>query len=610
MAETKVVNLEVNSNLEQTEKSVGSLKAQLRAAQSEVASLSDKFGATSKEAIEAAKRAGQLADKIGDAKNLTDAFNPDAKFKALTASLGGVSSAFGAYQGALGLAGVENKDLEKQILKVQSAMAISQGLQSIGESVDSFKQLGAVIKNTSIVQKAMTAATAAYTFVTEAATGGLKLFRLALVSTGLGALVIGIGLLIANFEKVKTVIMNLIPGLAQVGDFVGGIVNSITDFVGATSEAGRALDKLKKDADNTLKVNKKFLQEHGDQIDEYTKKKIDAKNAYAEAIKEDGVDQVALAKRLNRELNAIEYSRGDEARKIQKEAHDKSVAEANKQTEQKRLAKLKAAQDEKDALLKSYHDAEDAYDADQKKIKEERLARDMKSAQDAIDILNSLKPDETPAEKENREYQEKLAILEANNLNTEELTKRHFDNLKGIQDTADKNAKSSSEATKAIAKAEAKAKMDALSSYGDSLNSIAGMLGESTDAGKAAAVASATISTYAGATKAFEAQQIPGDPTSLVRGVIAAGVVVASGLMNVQKILAVQTPGGGGGSAPTAGGAPAAPSFNVVGQSGANQIAQSINGREAAPIKAYVLGSDVTTQQGMNRRIIQNASIG
>jgi len=605
MAETKIVNLEVNSNLAETEKSVGSLKAQLRAAQSEVASLSDKFGATSKEAVQAAKRAGELKDKIGDAKNLTDAFNPDAKFKALTASLGGVSSAFGAYQGALGLAGVENKDLEKQILKVQSAMAISQGLQSIGESVDSFKQLGAVIKNTSIVQKAMTAATAAYTFVTEAATGGLKLFRLALVSTGIGALVIGVGLLIANFDTVKKVIMNLIPGLAKVGDFVSGIVNSITDFVGATSEAGRALDKLKKDADNTLKVNQKFLDEHGSQLDEYTKKKIEAKNAYAEALKKDGSDQVALAKELNRKLEAIEYSRGDEARKIQKEAHDKSVAEANKQAEQKRLAKLKAAQDEKDALLKSYHDAEDAYDADQKKIKEERLARDMKSAQDAIDILNSLKPEETPAEKENREYQEKLAILEANNLSTEELTKKHVNNLKVIQ-------KTSADSNKAIAKAEAKAKIDSLDLYADALGSISGLLGESTDAGKAAAVASTTISTYAGATKAFEAQQIEGDPTSLVRGVIAAGIVVASGLMNVQKILAVQTPGGGGGggSAPTAGGAPAAPSFNVIGQSGANQIAQSINGREAAPIKAYVLGSDVTTQQGMNRRIIQNASIG
>lgn len=609
MAETKVVNLEVNSNLEQTEKSVGSLKAQLRAAQSEVATLSDKFGATSKEAIEAAKRAGQLADKIGDAKALTDAFNPDAKFKALSASLGGVASGFAAYQGALGLAGIESKDLEQQLLKVQSAMAVSQGLQQVGESIDSFKQLGAVLKNTSIVQKAMTAATAAYTFVTEAATGGLKIFRLALVSIGIGALVIGVGLLIANFDKVKTVIMNLIPGLAQVGDFVMGIVQSVTDFVGVTSEADRALDKLKENADKTLSINKKFLQEHGDQIDEYTKKKIDAKNAYAEAVKEEGADQVALAKRLNRELAQIEYSRGDEARKIQKEAHDKQLEDNRKQAEQKRQAKLKALQEEKAARLKSYRDAEDAYDADQKKIADERLAKDMKSAQDAIAILESLKPIETPTEKEEREYQEKLAVLKANNLNTEELTKRHIYNLKTIQDTADKNAKESSEATKAITKSEKKAKIDALDSYGDALGSLSGMLGESTDAGKAAAIASATISTYSSANKAYESQLAIPTPDAPLRGAIAAGVAIASGLMNVQKILSVQTPGGGGGggSAPTA---TAPPQFNVIGASGTNQIAQTMSNREMPPIKAYVVGGDVTTQQGMNRKIIQNASMG
>jgi len=48
----------------------------------------------------AAKRASELKDRIGDAKALTDAFNPDAKFKALTASLSGVAGGFAAAQGA------------------------------------------------------------------------------------------------------------------------------------------------------------------------------------------------------------------------------------------------------------------------------------------------------------------------------------------------------------------------------------------------------------------------------------------------------------------------------------------------------------------------------
>jgi uncharacterized phage infection (PIP) family protein YhgE len=275
--ENKIVNLQINDNINQTTDGVKSLKAQLREAQSEVNSLSDKFGATSKEAVEAAKQAAKLKDQISDAKSLTDAFNPDAKFRALTSSLSGVAGGFGAVQGGMALFGAETESVEKTLLKVQSAMALSQGIQSVGESIDSFKQLGAVLKNTSVVQKVMTTATAAYAFVTEAATGGLKLFRAALIGTGVGALVIGVGLLIANFDKVKNTIMNLIPGLANVSKFIGGIVDSITDFVGATSDATRALDKLKTDADKTLSVNKKFMQEHGDQVDEYTKKKIEAK---------------------------------------------------------------------------------------------------------------------------------------------------------------------------------------------------------------------------------------------------------------------------------------------------------------------------------------------
>ena len=80
MAEKRVIELDIQTN----EKS---LKAQLKEAQAEVQKLSEKFGATSQEAINAAKRAAELKDAIGDAASLTDAFNPDAKFNALSKSI-------------------------------------------------------------------------------------------------------------------------------------------------------------------------------------------------------------------------------------------------------------------------------------------------------------------------------------------------------------------------------------------------------------------------------------------------------------------------------------------------------------------------------------------
>ena len=145
MAEKKVIELEVKDNL-------GNLKQQLKQAQVEVQTLSEKFGATSAAAVEAAKKAAILKDKIGDAKALTDAFNPDAKFKALSGTLTGVAGGFSVVTGALGAFGTQSEDVEKALLKVQSAMALASGAQAIGESIDSFKQLGAVIKSTSIFQ--------------------------------------------------------------------------------------------------------------------------------------------------------------------------------------------------------------------------------------------------------------------------------------------------------------------------------------------------------------------------------------------------------------------------------------------------------------------------
>ena len=59
------LNLNVNVDTSGATTSVGSLKKQLREAQQDVMALADKFGATSKQAVEAAKRAGELKDKIG-----------------------------------------------------------------------------------------------------------------------------------------------------------------------------------------------------------------------------------------------------------------------------------------------------------------------------------------------------------------------------------------------------------------------------------------------------------------------------------------------------------------------------------------------------------------
>jgi hypothetical protein len=97
-------------------------------------------------------------------------------------------------------------------------------------------------------------------------------------------------------------------------------------------------------------------------------------------------------------------------------------------------------------------------------------------------------------------------------------------------------------------------------------------------------------------------------------GQIAAAGVYASGLANLMKVRSTQVPTSGDSTpsasiqAPTA--ASVQPQFNIVGQGGINQLAESIGGQFKQPIRAYVVGQDVTTSQQLQRQRIRTATFG
>ena len=107
-------------------------------------------------------------------------------------------------------------------------------------------------------------------------------------------------------------------------------------------------------------------------------------------------------------------------------------------------------------------------------------------------------------------------------------------------------------------------------------------------------------------------------PLASVEKAISAASILASGLQTVKQITSVQTPNIGGGAmrsggarGSTAAPTPAAPpAFNVVGASDTNQLAEAISGREQKPVKAFVVSSDVSNAQSLDRNIIETASIG
>ena len=91
---------------------------------------------------------------------------------------------------------------------------------------------------------------------------------------------------------------------------------------------------------------------------------------------------------------------------------------------------------------------------------------------------------------------------------------------------------------------------------------------------------------------------------------LAAAGAIAAGLINIKKIKATQFEGGTpptDSSVPTAqtGGEPQAPQFNVVGNNGMNQLAQL----QQQPVQAYVVSSEMTSAQALERNRINNATI-
>jgi ABC-type taurine transport system substrate-binding protein len=147
------------------------------------------------------------------------------------------------------------------------------------------------------------------------------------------------------------------------------------------------------------------------------------------------------------------------------------------------------------------------------------------------------------------------------------------------------------------------------------LNNLASLVGKQTAAGKALGIATALINTYVGVSEALKQKSTLPSPYDYIAKAVNVAGILATGFKSVKAITAVKVPGGGGGggatpsmSAASGGGTPAAPNFNVVGNSGVNQIAQTLGSQQ--PVQAYVVANNVTTAQALDRNIIQNASMG
>lgn len=625
----EIVGLKIQVDSGEATKSVGSLKAQLREAQADVTRLAEKFGATSKEAVEAAKKAADLRDRIGDARALTDAFNPDAKFRAFTATLSGVAGGFAAVQGALGLVGVESDKVEKTLLKVQSAMAISQGLQTLGESIDSFKQLGAVIQATTVFQKAYNIATIAAGAIQKAfgvaVTGTSLAFRAlrgAILATGIGALVIGIGVL----------------------------VDKIIDWTNRTSEAEKAQNKLaastkllNQDIDNQISV----LTALGGKEEEIYKLRLQRNenelNVLRNKLKTQGKlneEEMAQFRKLKTDKEVLDIQEANRIKKQQEEETKKRQEENKKVVEDRKQRNQEIEQADADLFKRTQQLSDEIFLSE---IEDEKMREEIRIAtqyeREKAEIERSVATEEAKEEalkvlRQKYDNDRKLLADQRSAAEVDALTNKLFAEVQAEQEAADLKIKNSfdeldaitnnllaevdaeakaAEAKKQIAEAESQFKKQQLMEVGAAVQNLTTIVGRDTVAGKALGIATALINTYQGASEAIKQKSTLPSPFDVIAKVANVGAIIATGLRTVKAITSVQVPGvGGGASSATPNVQVAAPITPAPSPQVASTLlnAQAIQQLGSATNRAYVLETDVTNSQERIRRINRAARLG
>jgi hypothetical protein len=622
MAEKRVIELEVKDN-------VPNLKQQYKEAVKEVQKLVQVYGETSQQVAEAAKRAAELKDQIEDTNDAIAAFKGEGTYAAFGKAISSVASGFSAVEGAIGLVGVESEALQETLLRVQSAMALAQGLEGLEDAGRAFKQVGAIATNT-------------FNNMSKAS----KAFAI----TGIGLLITGLSLVIAYWDDIKSAISGVsaeqealnvksqkdvdlqkeklesLDSQNNILKLQGLTEKQILQLkVKQTDEAIKAYEISIKNQEQTLKAqiqaeqrNKEILKgilqfilapinlllktvdEIGaflgkdwnlqDQVMDWTASLIfDPKEVEQEGMKAIAESKKALAELKNQQagfqlqIQAIDKQAADARRQAQKEANDKRIADEK----------------EKNDKLKELAEAKAKFDLEQIELDEIRQEQAYQRKLDA-----AAKAAEEEKAMEDALRAERLAAEEADEKRQEEAWAREQEGIEKLQEL--KYA----------------AVLQGLTLISD-LSEVFAKKGEKQakrafEIQKAASIASALISTYQSAVSAYQSQFSPlPDPTSPIRGAIAAGIAVAAGLGNVAKIASQKfegggAPAGGGGgnvTAPSggAGGSVISPSFNIVGNAQATNPLAGLGGQ---PIQAYVVSGEVTTAQSLDRNRINYATFG
>lgn len=402
------------------------------------------------------------------------------------------------------------------------------------------------------------------------------------------------------FALIEKIALPIFEGFAKVIEKVASGINRFAKFLGISSE------KIEEASRNSSEVLQEAYDEEQKRQEEQTKKQEEESQKRIDNLKEEADKKKALMESAAKIQDEAELSLLD---KKQRE-----IVERERRFNEELKILKQAGYDDFTALEAEYRAdllaIEDSYKEEVKDTTEEdaQALKDAES-QKRQDELNFIEADFNLRQALNQlTFEDSLNLLnKQRELQREELV---------ANDATNKQLVAFDKQTAAmriqIQEDEERAKLAVVS---DALGMIAQAVGENSIAGKAAAVAQATINTYLGATQALATYPPP-------FGAIAAATVIAAGLLQVKKIVSTKVPKPAGSKLPakgfSSGGAASPPTISApqvetgaVSQANTStQIAETIAQSSQRPVQAYVVSTAVSSTQALDRRTNAAATFG
>lgn len=521
----------------------------------------------------------------------------------LGGALQGVTSAFAGVQGAMALTGNQSEELEQALLKVQGAMALAEGVRGIREGATAFKAMGMSAKI------------------------ALQGIRTGIAATGIGVLLLALGGIVAYWDDIKTAVNGVSSEQEKLNELAAQNVvseQSKLDAIGGQENILKLQGKSEKDI---LKL--KIAQT--DQVIKATENQIKQNDITAQA-------QIAAAQRnkdilvgiinfiqtplrlLLQGVDAVGEALGQEfglAKGFEKLV-DKGVSlifdpEAEKkkaeETRKESLKALEKLKNDRAGFQLSIKNIDDQANKDALAKQKEYLDKRKEQLEKAL-------------AEEKKLFEQQQEVIQKGIEQVKSNDEKRLEALKAFGEKKNEELKKQVEQERERAAAEIEIdrlkfeqKIAQANEASAVLSGLGALLGKQTAAGKALGIASALINTYVGVSEALKQPSTLPSPFDYAAKAVNVAGILATGFKTVKAITSVKVPGGsgGGGNAPSisaSGGGQAsapAPSFNVVGNTGVNQIAQTLGNQQ--PIQAFVVGSQVTTQQALDRNLVNNATL-